>query len=170
MTSAAPTRAALIVCMLLAATGCEFLADFGREAPPAAAETDPAAELLASAALRAEAALAELARARAAENPIDATPPPALVPQELLREVRVDWTGPLDTLVSRLAEEVGWDYVEAGPEPAVAPIVEIHTDSSPVILILRDAGIQAADLAAVTVDARARQVRLDWSTTQGDPI
>ena len=164
------SRLALAICALLILPGCEFLKNLGNEPPVEAQGEDPAAELLASAALRAEAALAELARARAAENPIDATPPPALVPQELLAEVRVDWTGPLDTLVSRLAAEVGWDYVEAGPEPAVAPIVEIHTDSSPVILILRDAGIQAADLAAVTVDARARQVRLDWSTTQGDPI
>ncbi len=170
MTSAAPTRAALIVCMLLAATGCEFLADFGRDEPPATVEADPAAELLASAALRAEAALAELAQARAAENPIDATPPPSLVPQELLREVTVDWTGPLVTLVSRLSAEVEWDFIEAGHRPAVPPIVEIHATATPIILILRDAGIQAADTAAVTVDARTRQVRIDWSTTQGDPI
>lgn len=164
------TRITTLAFALLFLAGCEFLRDFG-QAPPAETEAaDPAAELLASAALRAEAALAELAQARASENPIDATPPPSLVPQELLAEVRVDWTGPLDTLVRRLTEEAGWDYIEAGPEPAVPPMVEIHATASPIILILRDAGIQAAEQAAVTVDAPARQVRIDWSTTQGDPI
>lgn len=164
------TRFTILACAMLILAGCEFLRDFG-QAPPAETTTeDPAAEMLASAALRAEAALAELAQARASENPIDATPPPSLVPQELLREVRIDWTGPLDTLIRRLTEKAGWDFIEAGPEPAVPPIVEIHATSAPIILILRDAGIQAAELAAVTVDARARQVRIDWSTTQGDPI
>jgi len=161
-------RTTLIACALLVVAGCEFFRDM--EPPSAVAPADPAAELLASAALRAEAALAELAQARSAENPFPATPPPSLVPQELLREVTVDWTGPLDTLVHRLAQEVEWDFIEAGPEPAVPPIVEIHATASPIILILRDAGIQAADMAAVTVDARQRQVRLDWSVTQGDPI
>ena len=161
-------RTTLIACALLVVAGCEFFRDM--EPPSAVAPADPAAELLASAALRAEAALAELAQARSAENPIEATPPPSLVPQELLREVTVDWTGPLDTLVSRLAQEVEWDFIEAGPAPAVPPIVEIHATASPIILILRDAGIQAADTAAVTVDARARHVRIDWSVTQGDPI
>ena len=164
------TRLTLIACTLLILTGCEFLRDLGRELPVEAAAEDPAAELLASAALRAEAALAELAQARAAENPIEATPPPSLVPQELLTEVTIAWTGPLDTLVSRLADEVEWDFIEAGPPPALPPIVEIHATASPIILILRDAGIQAADTAAVTVDARTRQVRIDWSTNQGDPI
>ena len=136
------TRFTILACAMLILAGCEFLRDFG-QAPPAGTQ---------------------------AENPIDATPPPSLVPQELLREVGIDWTGPLDTLVRRLTEEAGWDYIEAGPEPAVPPIVEIHATSSPIILVLRDAGIQAAEMAAVTVDARARQVRIDWSTTQGDPI
>lgn len=161
-------RAAIALCMLLVLAGCGFFRASEPE-PPAAAE-DPAATLLTSAALRAEAALAELAQARASENPIDAQPPPSLVPAELLAEVTVDWAGPLDALARRLAEEVGWNYIEAGPEPAVPPIVEIHATSSPVILILRDAGIQAADAAQVTVDARARQVRIDWSMTQGAPI
>ncbi len=166
----AMTRTVLLAGALLAVTACGLLEDFGADAPAPATAGDPAAELLASAALRAEAALAELAQARAAESPIDATPPPALVPQELLTEVRVDWTGPLDTLVRRLAEEAGWDFIVAGPEPPRPPIVEIHATSAPIILILRDAGIQAAETAAVTVDARARQVRIDWPANQGAPI
>lgn len=161
-------KTALIVATALAISGCEL---FRAAAPePAALEEDPAAALLTSAALRAEAALAELAQARASENPIDVEPPPALVPPELLAEFTVDWTGPLPTLARRLASEVGWDYVEAGPVPAVPLIVEIHATSSPIILILRDAGIQAADAARLTVDAPARQVRIDWSTLEGAPI
>lgn len=163
-------RAAPALSILLVLAGCGFFPDGGLETTQEAPAEDRAAALLTSAALRAEAALAELAQSRASENPIDARPPPSLVPAELLAEITVDWTGPLDTLARRLAEEVGWDYVEAGPVPAVPPIVEIHATSSPVILVLRDAGIQAAETAALTVDAQARQVRIDWSTTQGAPI
>ncbi len=156
-----------MIALALAITGCAF---FQPPPAPAADQPDPAAALLTSAALRAEAALAELAAARASENPVDAAPPPSLVPPELLDEVTVDWTGPLGTLARRLADEAGWEYVEAGPSPAMAPIVRITATSTPLILILRDAGIQAADAAQLTVDARLRQVRIDWSTSQGAPI
>ena len=101
----AMTRVTALVLAAWILAGCEFFRTM--DPLPPAAEEDPAAALLTSAALRAEAALAELAQARASENPIDTQPPPSLVPTELLTEVTVDWTGPLDALARRLAERSG---------------------------------------------------------------
>lgn len=129
---------------------------------------DPAAILLTEAALEAEAALAALARARAAENPAQAQPPPRLVPEELLAEVTLDWIGPVRTLAASLAARAGFAFIEAGPLPPSPLIVQISAEAAPLILVLRDAGIQAAEAATITVDARAREVRLDWSPTRGD--
>lgn len=153
--------------MLALISGCAFF-----EAPPneVSQTEDPAAILLTEAALAAEAALAELAQARAADNPVEVQPPPSLVPDELLAERTYDWIGPLSTLTRHLAEEAGWDYVEAGERPPAPLIVEVRAESLPLILALRDAGIQAAEAATLTVDAPRRQIRLDWSSPEGDTI
>ena len=164
---AIPTAIAVLVTL----SGCEFLRDLKTD-PTDEAQVieDPAVILLTEAALAAEAALATLAQVRSAENPSQAQPPPRLVPAELLAEVTLDWIGPLDALAERLAAAAGWDYIEAGPAPPRPLIVEVHAEALPLILVLRDAGIQAAEAATLTVDAPVRQVRLDWSTTQGDVI
>lgn len=156
-----------VVAMLAILSGCAFF-----EAPPEeVTETeDPAAILLTEAALAAEAALAELAQARAADNPVEVQPPPSLVPDELLAERTFDWIGPLSTLTRHLAEEAGWEFVEAGERPPTPLIVEVRGEAMPLILALRDAGIQAAEAATLTVDAPRRQVRLDWTSSQGDTI
>ena len=161
-----------VLAVLVTLSGCEFFRDLTTVEPPDEAQVieDPAAILLTEAALAAEAALATLAQMRSAENPSQAQPPPRLVPPELLAEVTLDWIGPLDALAERLAAAAGWDYLEAGPVPPLPLMVEVHAEALPIILVLRDAGIQAAEGATLTVDAPARQVRLDWSPYEGDTI
>ena len=159
---------ALAAAVLLA--GCELF-PFQAMREPAddtVAVEDPAAIRLTEAALEAEAALAALAQARAAENPTQAQPPPRLVPEELLAEVTLDWIGPLRTLAADLAALAGFAFVEAGPHPSLPLIVQVSAEATPLVLLLRDAGIQAAEAATLTVDVPAREVRLDWSPTQGD--
>ena len=159
-------RMAAVLAVALTLAGCEFF----RSPPPApAAAPDPAELALVEAALRAEAALASLARAQAAGNPVGAQPPPALVPDELKEPVTLDWIGPLEGLAARLAERAGWAFVEAGPSPVVPLIVEVSVEALPTVLVLRDAGVQAGSAALLTVDAARREVRLDWAG-EGDDV
>ena len=148
--------------------GCAFLEFMEDPSDESAHVEDPAAILLTEAALEAQAALAALAQARAAENPAQAQPPPRLVPEELLAEVTLDWIGPLETLAASLAQRAGFTFIEAGMRPPAPLLVEIRADAAPIILVLRDAGIQAAEAATLTVDAAAGEVRLDWSPLEGD--
>ena len=156
--------------MAVMVQGCSFLEFMEDGSDESAHVEDPAAILLAQAALEAQAALATLAQARAAENPAEAQPPPRLVPEELLAEVTLDWIGPLETLAASLASRAGFAFLEAGQRPPTPLLVDIHADAAPLILVLRDAGIQAAEAAMLTIDAAARQVRLDWSTDEGAAI
>ena len=153
--------------------GCDAFREWQASLAPrheTQAAEDPAALRLTEAALRAEAALAALAQARTAENPAQAQPPPHLVPAALLEDVTIDWIGPLPPLAARLAEAAGFAFIETGARPPVPPIVQITAEAAPVILVLRDAGLQVADRALLVVDARARQVRLEWKPHRGEPI
>ncbi len=152
-----PLLAALSAC----ATFAPAVPNAGR---PVAA--DPAETLLTEAALRAERAFVALARARSAEDPLADTPLPRIVPAALLTTVTLDWTGPVGTLAEELARRAGYRFFAAGPVPARLAIVAVKTTDAPLIAALRDAGIQAAQAAVLTVDADRRIVRLDWSAPE----
>lgn len=118
------------------------------------------AQQLADAASRAEIALARLARIQAARDSIVREPAPENVPRELLREVTVDWTGPLRELARRLAELSGYEFRETG-SPAVQPVmVDVHSVKRPLIAVLREVGLQGGRRVRLVVDARRRVVEV----------
>ena len=141
----------------------------GRDAErPAAAVSDPAAVRLAEAATRAQEAATRLAEERAAGVPptVDI---PRMVTPELQTPVTLDWIGPLENVAQRLAEDIGYDFVVAGPRPPAPVMVEVSAKDEPAIFVLRDIGIQAKDRAHLTTDAGRMVVRLDWLGTGSGP-
>ena len=150
-------RMALVSLML---AGCVF------ESPRPQPEAPGAAELrLTEAAIRAETALTTLARIEAVEHPHAAADIPRIVPPELLRRTTLDWTGPLPALAVALAARAEYRLVEAGAPPPLQPIIVIHAEEQPLILLLRDAGVQARTAAVLTVDPDNRTIRLEWDGT-----
>lgn len=156
-----PVLAALCP-VLLAVSGC---IEVPRPQPVAASATDQVELQLTEAAIRAEAALTALARIESAGIP--GADVPRLVPPELLRRISLEWIGPLDILADRLAREAGYSFDAAGTPPVRPRIVEVRVSAKPLILVLRDAGIQAGAAANLTVDPDRRQIRLVWIPGKG---
>ena len=129
---------------------------------------DPAVLRLVEAATRAERALLALAHAR--EGGETHVSPPRVVPEELLQKVSVDWIGPLEPLAADMAERAGYRFTESGPPPVRPLMVTIHARGAPLVLVLRDAGLQAGDSARLVVDARAREVRVERRRAAGDDV
>ena len=160
-------RAMAAAALAAFAVGC--VTDGGLQAPvpqeagPGAGEPDLAEIRLVAAALRAEEALTGLRRALAADRPLEDTPAPRLVPEALGRRVSLDWTGPLETLAERLADEAGYGFEAAGAGPVRPLIVDIDAVARPLIAVMRDAGIQAGTAGLLVVDATRDVVRLDWA-------
>ena len=147
--------AALALCIAL--PGCLSRTEPVVEAPP----LDRAEKLLMEAALRAETALIRLARLEGA--PDEGGDLPRVVPAGLLERVDVSFVGPVETLVEEMARKVGFGFDSSGTAPARPVVVEVRARSRPVIMVLRDAGVQAGREAALVVDAERRHVRLDWT-------
>lgn len=162
--------AALLLAALLLA-GCaevrRFLTDAGLSNPPAPAEAEAdAAEMaLLSAAARAERAVTELARLRAADGDAAAAELPVLVPPELRRPILLDrWNGPLSLLLRELAVEAGYAFSETGPAPVRPLLLDLGApEPRSLLLLLRDAGVRAGTAATVTVDAHGRRILLEWT-------
>ena len=156
-----------LVLVALAMTPACTAIDHG--GPAAHVETgDPAVLRLVEAATRAERALLALAHAR--DGGVTNVSPPRVVPEELLQKVSVDWIGPLETLAADMAERAGYRFSESGP-PSVTPLmVTIHASGTPLVLVLRDAGLQAGDAARLVVDARNREIRVERARPGGDSV
>ena len=148
-----------------ALTACQSLdLDWAKERPGEAQTTavgDPADIRIAEAVVSAQEALTRLAEDRAA-GAAPAVDVPRLVTPELQTRVTLDWLGPLERLAERLAGDIGYDFVVAGPRPPAPVMVGIEVKDEPAIFVLRDIGIQAKDRAVLTVDAGRMIVRLDW--------
>lgn len=129
---------------------------------------DPAVLRLVEAATRAEGALLSLAHDR--EGGEMNVSPPRVVPEELLQKVHVDWIGPLEPLAADMAERAGYRFAESGPPPVRPLMVTIHARGVPLVLVLRDAGLQAGDSARLVVDARAREIRVERARAGGDDV
>lgn len=148
----------------VALAGCQTL-DFGRDPVPKEGNgsvMDPAEARLAEAALRAERSLALLAETRSAGADLRVPDMPSNAPPELLLRVSMEYIGPLEELARQLAAGAGYALVTAGRPPRAPVLVEIDVKDTPLIHIFRDAGMQAADRALLTVDAGRMTVRLDW--------
>ena len=154
--------APLMLCCAMVLSGC---AAFAPQTPIAAVPpaTDPAVALLIEAASRAERALSALVLALPTPPPATALPPLDSVPAALQRTVTLDWIGPLDTLAEDLARRADYRFLAAGPAPARPLVVAIESEATPLIAVMRDAGLQAGTAATLVVDADLRMVRLDWA-------
>ena len=134
-----------------------------RPARSAAAAPDAAETRLAEAAERAEAALTALARIGSAGTPSPPAAVPVDVPAALRRAVTLDWIGPVETLARTMAAYAGYRFSMAGAPPVRPVMVTITAEDTPLIEVLRDAGLQAGAAATLVVDAGRRTVRLDWT-------
>ncbi len=124
---------------------------------------DPAEERLVQAALRAEEALSRLARYEQARSPVKPEPLPRAIPPELQKTVTLDWAGPFLTLAGRLAREAGYGFSVNGVPPSRPVIVDVQAENRPLIMVLRDAALQAGTAARLAVDAESQMMWVDFA-------
>ena len=90
------------------------------------------------------------------------------MPRELLRPVTLDWIGPVETLAQALARHAGYRFSAAGAAAVRPVMVAVTAEDTPLIEVLRDAGLQAGAAATLVVDVGNRAVRLDWAGQRPD--
>lgn len=150
--------------VILAVTGCAQLAPKDRQL---VAEPDPIALRLAAAVDKASMALDTLASVEQARNPgaiVDMAPS---APQELRRNMSVEWVGPIETITQRVAERAGYKFQVSGDTPPAPVVVNITATEKTVIDILRDIGLQAGARADIVVNAEQKIVEVSYAPVTG---
>ena len=80
----------------------------------------------------------------------------------IAKRIDLDWNGPLEPVIRRVAVEAGLQFAVMGEPPAVPVTVKLHHTNAPVYLILDNAAWQATPKAEVLVDPIKRLITVAY--------
>jgi len=109
---------------------------------------------------------AHLTKLAAIENASTPEAGPDLMTQPvipgLMRMGSIDWYGPVEPLINKIAAAGGFKVRVLGIEPAVPIIVAIDARDVPLATILRDASFQAAKKAKIVAYPESKTIELRY--------
>jgi defect-in-organelle-trafficking protein DotD len=127
---------------------------------------DDAEIKLAEAAVSVSKSLDSLAEIEKAAHPCLRMPPPIDAPRfGLACLASVDWVGPVEPLVRRIAEATHYCLRVIGREPPIPVIVSINSKNIPFADILRNISLQIHKKACIVIYPNCRTIELRYTTT-----
>jgi defect-in-organelle-trafficking protein DotD len=76
----------------------------------------------------------------------------------------VDWTGPIEPLVQKLAGSARYKYRVVGKRPAIPVIVSVYAFNLPIADILRDTNFQGGKRANIVIYPRRNTIELRYDS------
>ncbi len=76
----------------------------------------------------------------------------------------IDWTGPIEPLVQKLAAAGNYKYRVIGRRPAIPVLIAVYAYNMPIADILRDANFQAGRKADVLIYPRRNTIELRYDS------
>ncbi len=154
----APSMKLFIIALVFLLVGCTThqnttpTKNFSAESP-AVALSEAAVSVSRSLNELAAIEMASTPRVRTLSNP---------TPQELPGLVSIDWTGPIEPLLHRIAAISGYRLRVLGRQPAIPPIITITAKKQPLSSVVRDIDFQASKKASIMVYPRMRIIELQY--------
>jgi defect-in-organelle-trafficking protein DotD len=153
----------LLLCLSL--TGCT-LKEHNADSIPKSPTVDPAEEKLAEAADAVTQSLQSLAENQQATNP---TPKQYTAPDPsdygMSSLTSMNWSGPIEPLVTQIAKASGYQLRVSGVSPAIPILVSINAKDIPLGQVLRDAGYQCGNRADIVVFPRSKVIELLYANS-----
>jgi defect-in-organelle-trafficking protein DotD len=80
----------------------------------------------------------------------------------MAQQASLDWTGPIEPLMQKIAKASGYKLSIIGQQPSIPIVVSISIHNEPLATILRDAIYQAESQATVSVYPRNKIIELRY--------
>jgi defect-in-organelle-trafficking protein DotD len=126
------------------------------------ASSDPASIQLAEAATAISQSLYQLAEVEKAATPHKQLKLPDPLSYGMANKVSVDWTGPLATILQKVAKLTGYKTRIIGTEPSIPVVVSVQAENEPIGNILRNVAYQAHQSAQVMLYPKQRVIELRY--------
>lgn len=156
-----------LVLVTLCLGACSSTEKFSNDEPQIVAAPDTVTALLAHAADKASNALETLAAVEAARTPPAGVAPVGEAPPELRRAMTVNWIGPVEPLVKKLADRAGYEFLVIGAVPVTEIVVSVDVENQTVIDVLRDVGLQLGVRADIKVDSEKHLIEIHYAPNTG---
>ncbi len=119
---------------------------------------------LAEAAVTASHSLRSLAKIEQAIHPrAKVIPPPNPASYGMAAKTSIDWNGPVEQVVKRIANISGYKLEVLGKRPAIPIMVTLAARNTPIGDILRDIGFQADKRAHIVVFPATKTIELRYA-------
>lgn len=126
---------------------------------------DPAEATLAEAASSVSKSLISLDQMQQATTPLPPMqPPPDPAAYGMSNAVTVDWNGPIEPLLTQIANSTGYTVNVLGKAPMLPIIVTVIAKNRPIGEVLRDAGYQCGDKADIVVFPNTKIIELRYAS------
>jgi len=146
---------------------CALPAQGVKRSPQVVAAPDKVSQMLANAADKASTALESLAAVEQARSHNVSVDPIVNAPPELMRAMTIQWVGPADQILKKLAERASYSFLAVGDRPPVPIVVNVDVTNEPVIDLLRNVGLQMGVRGDVKVDSVRRIIELQYAPVTG---
>ena len=131
--------------------------------PPRNAPSDDATIQLSESAHAVSDSLSELAEIEAATLPPQNKALPQPFDYSLQTRASLDWSGPIEPLVAKIAAAAHYQIRVLGHEPAVPVLISIAAEEKTLGEILRDADFQAGEKAHIVVYSPQKIIELRYA-------
>lgn len=133
---------------------------------PVASDDKRSQAMLAETATSVNQSLQQLSAIQMATHPdVRMQDPADPVALNMAQQTSLDWTGPVEPLLQKIAEASGYTVRVLGPRPAIPVIVIINANNQPLATILRDTTYQIAQKARVQVYPKTKIIELRYMQT-----
>ncbi len=130
---------------------------------PSYLHNDSAQIKLSEAAVSISQSLNQLAQIEIATHPhAHLPPPPNAVKIGMAQLASVDWTGPIQPLIAKIADATGYKFRVLGRSPTIPIVVALQTRNVPIAEILRDASFQAGYKSNIAVYPHRKIIELRY--------
>lgn len=127
---------------------------------------DPAEATLAEAATSVNKSLINLDQMQQATTPLPPTyQPPDPASYGMSNLVTIDWNGPIEPLLTQVADATGYTVNVLGKQPTTPIIVTVIAKNRPIGEVLRDAGYQCGDKADIVIFPATKIIELRYATS-----
>lgn len=127
---------------------------------------DPAEATLAEAAASVSKSLISLDQMQQATTPL---PPNLTAPDPasygMANLVTIDWNGPIEPLLTQIADSTGYTLNVLGKKPMMPILVTVIAKNRPIGDVLRDAGYQCGTKADIIIFPKSKVIELRYATT-----
>lgn len=130
------------------------------------ASSDPASVSLAHAATSVSHTLVNLAEIEQAASPAPSLREPAdPASYGMAEQVSIDWTGPVEPLVQRIAQAANYKLRVLGTAPPIPVMVSVNARQESLGIILRNIGYQCGKRAHVVIFPNIKVIELRYAHT-----